>query len=161
MGVFRICLASISRQDGDIISPANADTLTRFNKKGTDMKWSSQEDNILRDNIHRTAREIADIIGVHRTRNSIIGRAHRLGLNIGGSVSTVKPPFKPSKVEHPTYTKTLRDVGENECRYTQDTGADMKVCGRAATKRGYCDNCFFIARIPNKKPSKKGVNGLT
>ena len=49
-------------------------------------EWSEEEDEILRENLKKgiSAREIAKLLMKDRTRNSVIGRAHRLGLSNQG-----------------------------------------------------------------------------
>jgi hypothetical protein len=54
--------------------------------------WSDEEDLTLRRLIDKkcSAQQISDMLPTTRTRNAVIGRAHRLGWSINGGQTTVK-----------------------------------------------------------------------
>jgi GcrA cell cycle regulator len=67
------------------------------------MRWDNKTDQMIRDGIanRMSAREIGDILGV--SRNSVIGRAHRIGLSIN---RIVRAPRKRS--ENPVKKQGIR-----------------------------------------------------
>jgi hypothetical protein len=118
------------------------------------MKWTPEEDKLLLDNITRTAKEISDIVG--RSRNAVIGRAHRLGYNLKDYKPKIETTtFKGVGLRHPAqYTVSLRDADNTHCRYTQETGADMRVCGLPVVKHGYCADCHKIMFVKSRMDEK-------
>lgn len=110
--------------------------------------WTPEEDQILRDNAQHSARHIGVLLG--KSRDAVIGRAHRIGITVGikQQIIPVKTAAKGKDIRHPSqYTVTLRDVGEHQCRYTQEQGQDMRVCGLPVVKFGYCNECYNIVHI--------------
>jgi len=107
-------------------------------------KWTPEEDKLLLDNLEKTATQIAEIVG--RGRNSVIGRAHRLGHKLNDYKPKIETtPYKGTRLRHPEqYTISLRDADNTHCRYSQETGANMRVCGLPVVKRGCCEACYKI-----------------
>ena len=121
--------------------------------------WTPEEDKIILDNLHLCYEEIAKLIGNSRTRNAVSGRCGRLGVklnkrvNVEKNVKGVKEPviyiknshFNDGNFRHPEYKVRLFDAKPNECRYTQQTGRDMMICGsKVKAGQTYCEDCRSI-----------------
>jgi hypothetical protein len=126
------------------------------------MLWTKQEDQIIFDNLHLTAREIADKIGLHRDKYKVLARCKRLGISLKKDRPPKKEVVKKEKMvklntvrdrlkdnlKHPNeYTAHLRDCKPSQCRYTQQTGADMMICGKPIVRGSYCQECASIATL--------------
>lgn len=123
-----------------------------YKKKNNTHTWTEEQEDIVKRlwKKKRTAGYIAAILSriYHRnfTRNSVIGKKNRLGLKgdrevIWGKKFPVQPPVKQICTRVP-----LRDVVDGQCRYSQDTGRYMKVCGAPTYKHHpYCRSCCLLA----------------
>lgn len=118
-------------------------------------EWTPEEDKFLKDNANKTARFIGDALG--RTRDAVLSRSRRINVTVGiKKIVLVSTTLKGNKLRHPKqYTVKLRDVSEHQCRYTQEQGVNMRVCGLPVAKLGYCDDCYNVVYPKSVKLSKK------
>lgn len=83
------------------------------------------------------------------SRNAVIGKIHRDFKEGAERVRTqVKKvgAYEMAKGSNVDVTIKLADAGPNHCRYSQDTGIDMRVCGKKTHKHyPYCEECCNIA----------------
>ena len=114
--------------------------------------WTEERMELLRSlwGAGRTASEIAEIIG-EVSRNSVIGKAHRLGLN--GRPSPIK---KNRQASHTTFIT----LTERMCRWPigDPKNSDFHFCGQAIEiSRTYCQEHLSKAFMASKpKPAAAG-----
>jgi GcrA cell cycle regulator len=121
-------------------------------------KWTEARENQLRERWpNSSAGEIAEMFGT--SRNSIIGKAHRLGIEKSvPKHAAIKSPDSPRRVHRkkvvspavdvfiPATTPipslaTIETVQAGECRWPMNDshGAHMAVCGRTSVRnKPYC-----------------------
>lgn len=113
------------------------------------VNWTDDEDKYILENLDKPASQLAEYLS--KTRNAVLGRLYRLGVSKKKEIVEIKPPEKTREgLRHPIYTKYLRDALPNDCRYTQETGAQARICGNNAGKDGYCDSCRIIAKTASQ-----------
>ena len=141
--------------------------------------WTEEKVEFLKKNWGRaTARELAEQMGAGFTRNSIIGKASRLGLsakiktrqatsNANFDNSVDKNPkikkgsrskFKSLIIEkdfEPENPKQLEELTDNDCKYPigHPNEKDFYFCGRSSLKDfSYCKlHLLFSYQSKNKK----------
>lgn len=79
----------------------------------TSKDWTTEEDNIIRLNAHRSARYIAELLGPHRSRNAVVGRAHRKGIALTGKGGGGGRPKGLSTASHPQAPRPPRNRKRN------------------------------------------------
>lgn len=68
----------------------------------------------------------------------------RRGAHTKSCSSTKTTRFKQPKPTN--FSVSLMDIGYGQCRYTQDTGVDMKLCGEPVYKsHSFCKECCEVA----------------
>ena len=145
------------------------------------MSWTDQKVELLRElwGKGKTAREIAEIMGPGFTRNSIIGKSHRLNLsakikkrnlssNQNFDVTTSKDHpesqkrgrksrFKSLIIEkdfEPENPKNLEELNENSCKWPMGhpNESSFYFCGRSSLKDfSYCKLHLLYAFQPKGK----------
>lgn len=91
------------------------------------MIWTAEDDELLRVSIESgmTAQKISELLG--RTRNSVIGRAHRLDFTFKSSnAPKEQKPKKKKQVkliceEHVSLATALIDLRYDQCKWPLDT----------------------------------------
>lgn len=127
--------------------------------------WTEEQEGLLADmwNKKYSTQDIANFLsekyGREFTRNAVIGKKNRLDLEKRPVVflrtEVQDPPQKFHIREIPTKV-SLRDVEVNQCRFSQETGADMMVCGKPTYKHyAFCRECCGIAYRDFGKPKAK------
>lgn len=99
----------------------------------------------------KTASEIAGILGNKFTRNSVIGKVHRLKLS--GRPSPIRQrPLDPSPTP-PMGTATLLGLGDRSCKWPigDPLSPDFHFCGKcAAPGIPYCASHAQLAYQPKR-----------
>lgn len=106
----------------------------------------------------KTASEIATILGNKFTRNSVIGKVHRLKLS--GRPSPIKQRPLELSPTPPMGTATILALGDRSCKWPvgDPLSPDFHFCGKpACTGMPYCTNHAQLAYQP--KRSKSSSNG--
>lgn len=104
-----------------------------------------------------TAREIAKELNT--TRNSVLGKAHRLGINNDRPRQQAKkPPIQLLEIRQVEQEKQLKDAQVNDCRYMSPK-SDL-ICGKPVYKRSMCEEHYDLCCIPPKTPAHKLADGL-
>jgi len=133
--------------------------------------WNQELDSTLRRLIEAegmTGRQACETMkfqfGLRFTRNSIIGRSHRLGLHFkrspGSEKRTQKPPkmFKPRKiVKHtaviiplPRLNIPMNDLNENTCRWPAGDAPPYNYCGKRRERGAFCSEHAALAYVQPK-----------
>ncbi len=104
------------------------------------MQWSQKQVDLLveRWSEGRPARSIAAELGIGFTKNSVIGKAHRLDLRHGK-----KPPKRLTEPEPPELPEPVpisKDLPTWMCRWPAEPGRfGLRVCGKTVQPgREYC-----------------------
>lgn len=112
------------------------------------MHWTEVEIELLQS-LYGNGMSAANITKqMNRTRNAIIGKANSLGL----SAKTETEP-KPREIMHKknphapivrTTSRALMDVGNRDCRYTED---GLSYCCKPITRKSYCTEHYNICHV--------------
>lgn len=130
------------------------------------INWTPYQDDILKQHYLKkgySAKIIGEILG--KSRHSVIGRAHRLGLSMKiEDVRVVnhkkkldkkqkevtkkvhKKVIKTQPIKEEVVMRTVRliDVKENQCREIIGEPKNLKCCGRIIVNgKSYCDKHFI------------------
>ena len=125
--------------------------------------WNSETIGILKDLVSKgyTARRIAQILGPPFTRNAVVGKRHRMGINPGKVVTIntaviVKPVVPVVKVVPPTIPPpeptvkpiTFDELTHETCRYpVSGEGRSMLFCASPTINRTYCEYHQKLTRV--------------
>lgn len=88
-----------------------------------------------------TAREIAGRLGGNCTRNSVIGKAHRLNLHRGTDVPPREPETRTVEREEPVVHRFRPGIEAWMCRWPSDGPGrhGLNICGKTVQPgRAYC-----------------------
>jgi GcrA cell cycle regulator len=156
------------------------------NGKGRAMMWTDERVEQLKKlyadpRIEWSFAQIAEKLGGGLSRNAVIGKAHRLGLErrktgtkpkavkaprnslgIGAAVQKIAPePFAITCVEVVPLNLTIMDLQEGDCRYPYgDDPATMTYCGHPALfGHSWCAPHFRVVNRPTppRKPPAPSV----
>lgn len=124
--------------------------------------WNSRTIGILRELVAKgyTARRIAQELGPPFTRNAVVGKRHRLGINPGNVVKTETVKIKPAPppvvavitptepTEPTTKPITFDELTHETCRYpVSGEGRSMLFCASPTTNRVYCSYHQKLTRV--------------
>jgi hypothetical protein len=145
--------------------------------------WSEKAINYMKQGLNDgksaavIAKEMMEVFGYKYTRNSVIGKAHRLGISAGdrpavkikANTKPKAPPKPTTKIpkivtvakEHKELLKkfpnpkakgvTFEALREGMCKFPIGDGlANMRFCGAIADSRksrAYCSHCYSVSYI--------------
>ena len=110
----------------------------------------------------KIATALEEKFNTYYSRNAVIGKIHRDHPKYADRKKVKLSKVGAYELKQGSIVSTkilLRDAKPNQCLYSQDTGADMMVCGKKTYKHyPYCHDCCNIAyrKFEEHSPIKIG-----